>query len=263
VAVTTRTIDTKTRISYFGGMKKLPLFLLLCLTLTARSQGKDLFYVFDANWKTTKIKTARYFLHTYPLNDTCWQWDYYNMFGPLVKTEQYRDKEGNEMSGVSYYYNAKGFIDSMAHFSGGRLNGDTYKLSGDSLKYKIVYTYRNDTLINIVDLDTVKKDAVISYSDEKESEFPGGINAWYSYLTENLKYPDRAINNNVQGQVVVRFIVSKDGSTIEPFIAGSVEYSLDTEATRIIKKSGKWQPAFQNGHYVKSYKSQPINFKLH
>ena len=243
-------------------MRITPVIILLFISLYTNGQEKESFYVFDGEWKPTKIEYAAFFLHVHFINDTCWQWDYYNMFGPLVKTEQYRDKEGNEMSGVSYYYNAKGFIDSMVHFSGGRLNGDAYKLSGDSLKYKIVYTYRNDTLIKIVDLDTVKKDSVISYSDEKESEFPGGLSAWFDYLIENLKYPDRAINNNIQGQVVVRFIVGKDGSTIEPFIAGSVEYSLDTEAIRIIKKSGKWQPAFQNGHIVKSYKQQPINFKL-
>ncbi len=92
--------------------------------------------------------------------------------------------------------------------------------------------------------------------------FLAGIKAWFGYLTKNLKYPDRAINNNIQGQVVVRFIIGKDGLTIEPFIAGSVEYSLDAEAIRIIKHSGKWQPAYQNGHIVKSYKQQPINFKL-
>jgi periplasmic protein TonB len=243
-------------------MKKMPFFLLLCFTLTARSQEKESFYVFDANWKPTKIETARFFLHTYLLNDTCWQWDFYNFVGPLIKTEQYRDKDGNEINGVSYHYNEKGFIDSMAHFSGGRLNGDSYKLSGDSLKHRIRYVFRNDTLIEKADLDTVKKDSVFSFNDEKESEFPGWIKAWFNYLSKNLKYPDRAVSGNIEGQVIVRFNVDKDGVVIEPLIAGSVEYSVDAEAIRIIKNSGKWQPAFQNGRKVKSYKSQPINFKL-
>jgi protein TonB len=62
--------------------------------------------------------------------------------------------------------------------------------------------------------------------------------------------------------VVVQFIVDKDGSVISPFIARSVEYSLDEVSLKIINGSGKWEPAFQNGHNVKSYKRQPINFKL-
>jgi periplasmic protein TonB len=243
-------------------MKKLPLVLLLCFTLKARSQEKESFYVFDANWKPTKIETARFLLHTYPLNDTCWQWDFYNFTGPLIKSEQYRDKDGNEINGVLYHYNAKGFIDSVAHFRDGKRNGEFYKLSGDSLNHRIRYVYRNDTLIEIVNLDTVKKDSVISFKDEKESEFPGGIKAWSKYLSDNLTYPDRAVSGNIQGQVVVRFIVDKEGFVIEPVISGSVEYSIDAEAIRIIKNSGKWEPAFQNGHVVKSYKQQPINFRL-
>ncbi len=138
-------------------MIKTPLFLLICFSLTARSQKRESFYVFDSKWKPTKIETAHFILHTYQVNDTCWQWDFYNFFGPLIKTEQYRDKEGGDMNGVSYYYNERGYIDSMAHFREGRLNGDSYKLTGDSLKHQIRYVYRNDTLIEKVDRDTVKK----------------------------------------------------------------------------------------------------------
>jgi periplasmic protein TonB len=243
-------------------MKKMTLFLLLCFTLKARSQENESFYVFDANWKPTKIESARFFLHTYPVNDTCWQWDFYNFTGPLIKSEQYRDKEGKEISGVCYHYNTKGFIDSSAHFSDGKRNGESYKLFGDSLKHTIRYKYLNDTLIEEVNLDTVKKDSLISYKDEKESDYPGGLKAWSRYMLGNLKYPERAMNGNIQGQVAVRFIVDKQGFVIDPVIGHSVEYSLDAEAMRIIKNSGKWQPAFQNGHNVKSYKQQPINFRL-
>ncbi len=243
-------------------MKKLPLYFLVCFTLKARSQEKESFYVFDANWKPTKIETAHFLLHTYPLNDTCWQWDFYHFTGPLIKSEQYRDKDGNEINGVSYHYNAKGFIDSVAHFSEGKRNGESYKLSGDSLNHRIRFLYRNDTLMEKFDLDTVKKDSVPSFKDEKESEFPGGLKGWSKYLLGNLKYPERAMSGNIQGQAVVRFIVDKEGFVIEPVISRSVEYSIDAEAMRIIKNSGKWQPAFQNGHNVKSYKQQPINFRL-
>ncbi|HEX3080492.1 MAG TPA: TonB family protein, partial [Puia sp.] len=72
----------------------------------------------------------------------------------------------------------------------------------------------------------------------------------------------RAMNGNVQGQVRVNFVVDKAGNVVDPYISLSVEYSLDEEALRIIKESGKWDPAFQNAHNVKSYKRQPINFRL-
>jgi protein TonB len=96
---------------------------------------------------------------------------------------------------------------------------------------------------------------------EIESDYPGGIAAWARYLTKNLQYPEEAQNNEIQGQVVVKFIVDKEGkvSDVEA-ISGPNE--LRDEAVRVIKKSGSWTPAIQNGRKVKSYKSQPINFRL-
>ena len=103
---------------------------------------------------------------------------------------------------------------------------------------------------------------MVSYKDEKESEFPGGLKGWSRYLMKKLVYPERAQKSVIQGQVVVQFIIDKNGSVISPIIAHSVEYSLDDVSLKIINESGKWEPAFQNGHIVKSYKRQPINFKL-
>ena len=96
---------------------------------------------------------------------------------------------------------------------------------------------------------------------EIESEYPGGASAWQRYLNKNLRYPQDAIDNEVQGTVVVQFIVDKAGvvSDVEA-ISGPKE--LRDEAVRVIKKSGQWTPAVQNGRQVKSYKKQPIVFRL-
>ena len=96
---------------------------------------------------------------------------------------------------------------------------------------------------------------------EIESEYPGGASAWQRYLNKNLHYPQDAIDNEIQGTVVVQFIVDKAGvvSDVEA-ISGPNE--LRAEAVRVIKKSGTWTPAVQNGRQVKSYKKQPITFRL-
>jgi len=243
-------------------MKKLPQVFLLLLSLKGRSQEKESFYVFDTNWKPAKIKTAHFFLRTHQVNDSCWKWDYYNYMGPLVKTEQYRDKEGNELNGPSYYYDQKGSIDSITNFWKGRKNGDSWKIDGDSLKALMKYVYLNDSLIETIDLIKSKKDSAVSYKDEKESEYPGGAKGWARYLNQNLEYPERAQQSVIQGDVVIQFVVDKNGNVIDPVIARSVEYSLDEESLKIINSSGKWEPAFQNGHNVKSYKRQPVYFRL-
>jgi protein TonB len=242
-------------------MKKLPLVFLFLLSVKGRSQEKESFYVFDANWKPAKIQTAYFFLHTHQVNDSCWQWDYYNYMGPLVKTEQYKDKDGNEMNGVCFYYDKKGYTDSMTIYVRGKKNGDSWRWR-DNVKARMTYKFLDDSLVEVIDEARTKKDSAVSYKDEKESEYPGGQGAWSRYLSKNLVYPERGLNASVQGQVDVQFIVDKNGNIINSRISKSVEYSLDEEALKIINDSGKWEPAFQNGRNVKSYKRQPINFRL-
>ena len=243
-------------------MRTLPLLPLLLLTLTVRSQEKDAFYVFDSDWKPTKIKSAHFLLHTHQVNDTCWQWDYYNFNGPLIKTERYLDKDGKELNGVFNHYNEKGMLDSTAMFRKGRRNGDCMKLSGDRLTIKLKYVYRDDSLIEVIDVSKPEKDTSVTYTDERESEYPGKMGQWMRYLNKHLEYPDRAIKGKIEGEVRVAFIVDKDGKVFDPYIARSVEYSLDEESLKMIRQSGNWIPAFQNGKIVKSYKIQPIHFRL-
>lgn len=96
---------------------------------------------------------------------------------------------------------------------------------------------------------------------EIESEYPGGLSAWQRFLNRNLRYPQEAIDNEIQGAVVIQFIVDKEGNVSDvEAVSGPPE--LRAEAVRVIKKSGKWTPAVQNGRKVKSYKKQPIGFRI-
>lgn len=98
---------------------------------------------------------------------------------------------------------------------------------------------------------------------EIESEYPGGLSAWIAFLNRNLanNYPQPAIDNEIQGTVVIQFIVDLGGNVSDvTAIDGPKE--LREAAIAVIEKSGKWIPAVQNGHHVISYKRQPITFKL-
>lgn len=96
---------------------------------------------------------------------------------------------------------------------------------------------------------------------EIESEYPGGLSAWARYLNKGLKYPQEAVDNLVQGTVQVRFIVDKQGNVSNVEAVGGPS-ELQAEAVRVIKKSGQWTPAIQNGKVVNSFKTQPVVFKL-
>ena len=98
---------------------------------------------------------------------------------------------------------------------------------------------------------------------EIESEYPGGATAWQRYLNKNFHYPDDALSNEIQGIVTVQFIVDKEGHVSEvQAVSGPDEGGLREEAIRVIRKSGAWIPAIQNGRKVKSYKKQDVVFKM-
>jgi len=98
---------------------------------------------------------------------------------------------------------------------------------------------------------------------EIESSYPGGGPAWLRFLNKNLRYPDDAQNNEIQGVVTVQFIVDEKGNVSDVHAIGGPEQGgLREEAIRAIRKSGLWTPAIQNGRQVKSYKRQPITFKM-
>ncbi|MBS1599038.1 MAG: energy transducer TonB [Bacteroidetes bacterium] len=109
--------------------------------------------------------------------------------------------------------------------------------------------------------DNADYDNGIFIGVQVQSEYPGGIAAWMRYLSKNLQYPDQAIQDNIQGDVLVQFVVDKEGN-VSDVQALSGPDELRDEAIRVIKKSGKWTVAIQNGHQVKSYKKQPIKFRL-
>ena len=96
---------------------------------------------------------------------------------------------------------------------------------------------------------------------EIESEFPGGQSGWIKFLNSHLIYPQKAIKKNVEGTVVIQFIVAKDG-TLSDIQAISGPELLKAAALDVFKYSPRWKPAIQDGKKVKSYKKQPIVFKL-
>ena len=93
-------------------------------------------------------------------------------------------------------------------------------------------------------------------------EFPGGTVSLLEYLRKNIKYPAVCRENNVQGRVVVSFIIDTDGSITEAEVVRSVDPLLDAEALRTISQMPAWKPGKKDGNIVKVKYSVPINFRL-
>ncbi len=97
---------------------------------------------------------------------------------------------------------------------------------------------------------------------EVDATYIGGESAWRRYLSNNLDAGVPGENGAAPGTytVIVRFIVSKDGSVSDVQAETNHGSGMEQESVRAIKKSGKWTPAIQNGRNVTAYKRQPITW---
>ena len=99
-------------------------------------------------------------------------------------------------------------------------------------------------------------------SVEQPPQFPGGDAALMKYLSSHIQYPTMAQENNIQGKVVLQFVVEKDGHVGEVKVVRSVDKDLDREAVRVCKSLPKFTPGRQNGQAVRVWYTLPVNFKL-
>lgn len=98
---------------------------------------------------------------------------------------------------------------------------------------------------------------------EQPAEFPGGMQAMYKWLSDNIQYPRISRDNNSQGRTILRFVVNSDGSIqgIE-VIKSSGDMYLDKEAVRVVGEMPRWSPGKQAGKAVRCWFTLPVMFRL-
>jgi len=243
------------------------LFLTVCLF--AQKDNNVSLYVFDENWKACKIEQAAYLGCFRKLSDTAYQWKYYHFDGPLMTIETYKDKDGTIPHGSFIFFGADGKIDSSGTTYEGKKNNWWYYMTDSSTLFR-KEKYDKGKLLERMDTTAIRlaneekerewNNRVVK--DEIEASFDGGEKAWVKFIQKNITFPERANKLSKSGTVVVEFIVDAKGNVTNVEVVQSVEYSLDEEAIRIIKKSPKWNPAYMDGHNVKAYRKQPLTFQV-
>ena len=97
---------------------------------------------------------------------------------------------------------------------------------------------------------------------EQMPEYPGGVQALLEYLQTNVRYPEEAEKQNIEGRVILTFVVGKDGSIRNAKVVKSVDPLLDAEALRVINAMPNWMPGRQNGKPVAVKYTVPLSFHL-
>lgn len=97
---------------------------------------------------------------------------------------------------------------------------------------------------------------------EEMPKYPGGKDAMYKFMSENIKYPETAQKEGISGTVFVTFVVEKDGRVNDVKLLRGVDASLDKEAMRVIKMMPNWKPGKQSGKAVRVQYNLPVKFTL-
>lgn len=89
-----------------------------------------------------------------------------------------------------------------------------------------------------------------------------GMKSFYTYLSKNLNYPQKAIRNNIEGKVYVQFVVNTDGSLTDLKVLKGISPECNQEAMRVLANAPNWKPGKQRGRAVRVQMSMPIVFSL-
>lgn len=103
---------------------------------------------------------------------------------------------------------------------------------------------------------------VVYETVDENPKFPGGSPVLQAFLIKNLKYPEEARKKEIEGKVLVSFVIAKDGSIEEIKSLNQVHPLLDSEAIRVVKLLPNWEPGKKDGKVVRVRFTLPINFKL-
>ena len=115
---------------------------------------------------------------------------------------------------------------------------------------------------NVSNAQTSTTDDTVYRQVDRSPEFPGGSVKLWSYINQNLKYPEQAVKAKVTGKVFVRMIIEKDGSINTTSIEKGIGFGCDEEVERIMKAMPKWTAGIIDGKAVRTSFVMPVMFAM-
>jgi TonB family protein len=257
--------------------------LIIACSLSTFAQTRDTIFL-NASWRDTTAANATFYRFKVR-QGAGWQVTNHYMNGKVQMTGAYSDDSSKIKQGEFTWFDSTGATYRQTLFKDDKENGkETYTYPNKKVMMTGSYKngekdgewigyFRNGQVAGDVVYDNGKQVSGNFYNDDgsknkkvkefiRESEYPGGAAQWLRFLNKTLRYPENAFKNKIEGTVVVQFIIDEEGNPIDLKVIKSVNAELDAEAVRVISASKDWVPAVYGGRFVKSYKKQPIAFKL-
>ena len=233
--------------------------LILSVSILSYAHASDtLYYYLGEKFERVNQTDAHYIRKALRMKEGEWMTFDYTISNKLIALRYFTDTNFEMKLNCHYYYDTlKMYRRGITCFKDGKKEGITagFNEHGDTLW---TTTFSNDNPI------AQKKFPGFIAPGENEStpRFPGGLQGWQKFLNKNLRYPRKAIDQKIQGTVVVSFFVSEEGKLSDFKVEKSVHPSLDEEVIRILKSGPNWLPAERDGKKVGMRREQPMVFRL-
>ncbi|MFT3933243.1 MAG: energy transducer TonB [Chitinophagaceae bacterium] len=121
---------------------------------------------------------------------------------------------------------------------------------------------KQKNIIDSIETQSLDDSIICTWGCGPDAEYKGGAVAWQRFLQRTLVYPQQAVKRNIEGRVIVQFTIDSIGNVTDVKAVNGPSL-LRASAIKVIRgSSGNWIPAMLNNKKVKSYKKQPITFKL-
>lgn len=184
----------------------------------------------------------------------------YSYSGQILSDEFYISYKEHSLHGVQKTWYKNGAIRSEINYEQGKKNGLvlTYWENGRAKRKDIFKNgkFKKGTCWDELGNSITHFDYVIM------PEFPGGKRNFYQYLSDNVGYPLKSYNQKVEGKVIIRFTVEKDGSITNVHVFKGINEELNWEAMRVVKFMPKWTPGKIDGELARMRYSIPISFVI-
>ena len=111
--------------------------------------------------------------------------------------------------------------------------------------------------------ETIEDDQPFLIAETMPSFQGGDLNTFRNWVQQNVKFPQIALENGIQGRVVLSFVIEKDGRLTNIQVLQTPDRSLSEEAIRVLNKSPKWSPGKQRNQVVRVKYTLPVDFRVH
>lgn len=185
----------------------------------------------------------------------------------ILFNRRYSDYEGGILHGRFSRWYLSGGLHRELTYDNGKKNGfeKCFYRSGQ-LKKELLW--EQDSLIKGAFFNEdgtpkteVFKDDLGEYEDEDDPSFPGGLRAMYTYLNQNVVYPEEAKENGWSGRVILTFVVGKDGKISDVKVVETPQPILANAVVYVVQRMPRWTPGHMSGIPIRV--RYTLQFKFH